>query len=86
MIQSIDQLEVGLRIKTLKEAVLACRARQEQVKAEEAEYLDHLAKAESEVSGYEGYELSGLVSDNPYTKPTPAPEGDPTATPAPETR
>jgi hypothetical protein len=77
MIQSIDQLEVGLRIKTLKEAVLACRARQDQVKAEEAAYLDHLAKAEAEVSGYEGYELSGLIPDNPYTKQTKQPEPTP---------
>ena len=83
MIQSIDQLELGLRIKTLKEAVLACRARGEQVKQEEADYLDHLARAEAEVTGKapgsEGVELSGLIAEgeNPHAQATPAstPEG-----------
>jgi hypothetical protein len=49
MIQAIEQLELGLRIKTLKEAVLACRARMEQVKTEEGQWLDMLARAEAGV-------------------------------------
>jgi hypothetical protein len=70
MIQSLEQLPLGVRVQTLKAAVLAARARQEQDKQEEATYLDLLAKAESEVTGKapgsEGVELSGLIESNPY--------------------
>jgi hypothetical protein len=93
MIQTMQQLELGLRVKTLKEAVEACRARQEQVKQEEAEYMDQLAQAEAEVLGHapgsEGVQLSGLIDDNPYAKATPT-EGetqqtaDPADTPSTE--
>ena len=83
MIQSIEQLPLGLRLQTLKESVLACRARKEQDEAQEAEYLDMLAKAEAEVTGkapgYEGVELTGLITDNPYqaTHTPPADEPPP---------
>jgi hypothetical protein len=70
MIQSLEQLPLGVRVQTLKAAVLATRARQEQDKQEEATYLDLLAKAESEVTGKapgsEGVVLSGLIESNPY--------------------
>jgi hypothetical protein len=70
MIQSLEQLPLGKRVETLKAAVLAARARQEQDKQEEATYLDLLAKAESEVTGKapgsEGVVLSGLIESNPY--------------------
>lgn len=75
MIQGIQQLELGLRIKTLAEGVMACRARQEQDKLDEAEYMDQLAQAEAQVlgkaPGSEGVELSGLITDNPYAAGTP---------------
>jgi hypothetical protein len=89
MIQTIDQLELGLRVKSLKEAVLVCRSRQEQIKAEEAEYMDHLAQAEAQVlgkgPGTEGVELSGLIpeGENPYTKDTPQPAPDAPSAPQP---
>lgn len=70
MIQSLDQLPLGQRVRALTDAVKASRARQEQDKQEEAEYLDLLAKAEAEVTGKapgsEGVELSGLIESNPY--------------------
>jgi hypothetical protein len=90
MIQSINQLELGLRVKTLKEAVEACRARQEQVKQEEAEYMDQLAQAEAEVTGKapgsEGVELSGLIpeGENPYAQATEQPPAEGEQEPEPE--
>jgi hypothetical protein len=72
MIQSIQQLELGVRVKTLAEAVLACRQKLDQDKKEESEFLDLLAQAEAQVlgkaPGSEGVELSGLISqgENPY--------------------
>lgn len=75
MIQSIEQLELGVRVKTLAEAVLACRARKEQDQQEEDEFMDFLAQAEAQVigkaAGSEGIALSGLIADgeNPYVPP-----------------
>jgi hypothetical protein len=75
MIRAIEQLELGLRVKTLKEAVEASRARKQQCEQEEAGYLDMLARAEAEVTGkapgHEGVELSGLIRENPYAAGTP---------------
>jgi hypothetical protein len=83
MIQSIEQLELGVRVKTLSEAVLACRARVEQDQKEADEFLDLLAQAEAQVigkaPGSEGVELSGLIAEgeNPYAQATPEPEPPP---------
>ena len=73
MIQSLHQVELGVRVRILGEAVLACRVRKEQCAKEEAEYLDLLAQAEAQVhGGVEGaegpIELSGLIppGENPY--------------------
>jgi hypothetical protein len=84
MIQSIEQLELGVRVRTLKEAVEACRNRKEQDQREEDEFMDMLAQAEAQVlgkaPGSEGVELSGLIAEgeNPYTaKAEPEPEPTP---------
>ena len=86
MIQSIEQLELGVRVKTLKEAVEACRNRKEQDQREEDEFMDMLAQAEAQVlgkaPGSDGVELSGLIpeGENPYAakaEPEPAPEPEP---------
>lgn len=74
MIQSLQQLDVGVRVKVLADAVLACRARVTQAKQEEDEFLDQLAQAEAQVLGGktdnegEKVELSGLIApgENPY--------------------
>jgi len=73
MIQSLHQVEIGVRCRILAEAVVACRTKKEQCAKEEAEYLDLLAQAEAQVlggtEGAEGkIELSGLIppGENPY--------------------
>jgi hypothetical protein len=73
MIQSLHQVELGVRCRILAEAVVACRVKKEQCATEEAEYLDLLAQAEAQVlggtEGAEGpIELSGLIppGENPY--------------------
>jgi hypothetical protein len=70
MQQDIQQLELGLRVKALADAVVSTRASKDALVRQEAEYLDLLARAEAEVlgkgPGSAGVELSGLVTDNPY--------------------
>jgi len=82
MQQTIDQLPLGQRVRALAEAVTNTRASLEGLRVQEASYLDHLARAEAEVTGkapgWEGVELSGLIEDNPYisSAPTTEAEGD----------
>ena len=81
MAQSIDQLPLPLRIPTLKDCIMATRARIESDTREEARWMDLLAQAEAEVlgkaPGHEGAQLSGLIEEgsNPYLPGTP-PAGD----------
>jgi len=84
MDQLLSQLPLSARIPTLAKAVIDCRSRMTQLREEEAVYTDLLAQAEAAVAGkapgYEGVELSGLISQNPYipgTPPASDEQGDP---------
>lgn len=76
MIQSIEQMPLAQRIPTLVEGIMSARARKEQDTAEEASFMDMLAKAEAELPPDSGIPLSGLIADNPYKSaaPTAPPE------------
>lgn len=82
MNQALSQMELGARIKALKESVLSTRAAQENYRQEEANLMDQLAQAEGEVlgkaPGWEGVELSGLIpeGENPHA-PGMQPQGAP---------
>jgi len=78
MLQNIDQMPLETRIPALRDMALLCRSKKEQCAKEEAEFLDELARAESQLGGRTDIPKSGLIEHNPYATGTPpiGEEGD----------